>query len=88
MGSHPFETSVQTGTVGSAWYSSMGDFNFQLSPLSFFPFQVDDLLNYPQFCALVLVCRGLSWFVAKWLDRCKSIVSLSEGVNQIVWVSV
>ena len=35
----------------------MGDFNFR--PSFFFLLQVGVLLNYPQFRALVLVCRGL-----------------------------
>ena len=64
MRGHPSETSIQTGIVGSAWYSFMGDLNFR--PSLFFPFQVEDLLNYLQFCALVLVCRG---FVCRGLSR-------------------
>ena len=33
-----FETSIQTGTVVSAWYSFMGDFNFR--PSLFFHFKL------------------------------------------------
>ncbi len=47
----------------------MGDFNFR--PSLFFPFQVGVVVE-----SSVVLCSGvgLSWFVAKWLDRCESNV--------------
>ena len=57
----------------------MGDFNFR--PSLFFPFQVGVVVE-----SSLVLCSGvgLSWFVAKWLDRCKSNVCLSVYVIGVV----